>query len=66
MPFYVYACSVCNVERTVLSKVGEEAPRCDNAEAHGLVPAQAPVMVKQVSAPSFVLHGVGVYKNGTH
>lgn len=62
MPFYQYACPVCNVERTVLSKVGAPAPACDNADAHK---GEVVVMEKQITAPSFVLHGIGVYKNGT-
>lgn len=58
MPFYRYACPVCNVELTKLQKVNDPAPACPDDEKHGQ-------MAKQLTAPGFHITGEGVYSPGT-
>jgi putative FmdB family regulatory protein len=59
MPIYAYRCLKCGKDQDKLHRSGDVAPpACQDCKT-------AFHMQRQVAAASFLLSGVGVYKNGT-
>jgi len=56
MPIYDYKCPKCSTKEERMSKTSDTIQTCSKCQTE---------MVKQLSSPGFILHGVGVTSNGS-